>query len=203
MNYLELILICALTACSGKANGTSIAPATAPSPAPPLRADPPAAPAPAAEAPPAALPPTAREAAPEGVQPAARTACAFAPLHKFEGRVVKWDGECVDGKADGYGALRAYPRADSDDKTVWIFFGKLRRGEADLGVLDLTDGFQAGRFVRGEVTGFDDRDLAIKALDEGTKAATQVSERMKAAGNAASAAFYEKKAKMLALQLGD
>lgn len=117
--------------------------------------------------------------------------------------MVKWEGECVDGKADGYGALRAYPRANSEDKNVLIFFGKFRRGEPTLGVLDLPDGFQAGKVVRGEVTGFDDRDLAIEALEEATKAARQVSERLKAAGNAASAAFYEKKAKMLAIQLGD
>jgi hypothetical protein len=203
MNYLTLlILLCVLTACSGKAGGTSIAPAQAPSPVSSLSADPPAA-VPAVQAPSAAPPPEVPEPAPESARPAARTPCAFAPLRKFAGRVVKWEGECVDGKADGYGALRAYPRADSEDKTVWIFFGKLRRGEPDLGVLDLTDGFQAGRFVGGEVTGFDDRDLAIEALEEGTKAATQVSERMKAAGNAGSAAFYEKKAKMLEIQLGD
>lgn len=215
MNYARLIFICSLAACSGKASESSTQPVATPTPhaapssSPSPTTNPPAAPTLAPAVPPAtpavaaAAEPVAHE--PANTQPSASSSadCSFTPLNRFEGRVVKWEGECVGGKADGYGALRAYPRADSEDKNVLIFFGKLRRGKPALGVLDLPNGFQAGKVVAGEVTGYDDRDLAIEALDEGTKAARQVSERMKAAGNAASAAFYDKKAKMLAIQLGD
>lgn len=151
------------------------------------------------------MPPTAAEPTVglPSMSPAAQGPCAFTPIRRFEGRVVKWEGECVNGKAEGYGALRAYPRPESGEKEIWIFFGKLERGDAKIGAIDLNGAYRAGKLQRGEVLDTGDRDLMTLAFEEATKAAKLVSERMKAAGNEASAAFYAKRAEQLALQLGD
>jgi hypothetical protein len=149
--------------------------------------------------------PTAAEsqptaAAPEPAAPAAGV-CKFGTLQRFEGRTVKWEGECLEGKAHGKGALRAYPKAGSSDKAVLIFFGTLERGDAKLGVIETPDGFMAGEFAQGTLQESEDPNVTLRAFKVAVEAANLVSERLKAAGNAASATFYAKKAQNLQQQM--
>lgn len=116
---------------------------------------------------------------------------------------MKWEGECVNGKAEGYGALRAYPRPESGEKEIWIFFGKLKKGDPKVGAIDLQGSYMVGKLRGGEVLDTDDQNVAIQAFEEATKAAKAVSERMKLAGNEPSAQYYAKKAEHLELQLGE
>ena len=200
MNFVSLALTCGLLACSGAAGHTDKSAATQPSPG--LGPSLPSAPAAAAEPVLAAAQPTA--AAPEEAKasgPAAAVSCTFSALERFEGRTVKWEGECTGGKADGKGVLRAYPKAGSADKAVLIFFGTLERGDAKLGVIETPDGFMAGEFRQGKLQDSEDPNVTIRAFKVATEAATLVSERLKAAGNAASSTFYAKKAQTLQQQM--
>ena len=137
MNFVSLALTCGLLACSGAVGHTDKSAATQPSPG--LGPTLPNAPAAAAEPVLAAAQPTAaapEEAAAKASSPAAAVSCTFSALERFEGRTVKWEGECTGGKADGKGVLRAYPKAGSADKAVLIFFGTLERGDAKIGVIE-------------------------------------------------------------------
>ena len=211
MNYLSLTVLCALAACSSSGAESSAAPATTPAPAAAPSAEPaqpvaaPSNPPPPAPAPEPAAQPAAAEPAAEvpSAPAAAQGPCAFTPIRRFEGRVVKWEGECVNGKAEGYGALRAYPRPESGEKEIWIFFGKLKRGDPKVGAIDLQGSYMVGKLRTGEVIDSDDQNISIQGFEEATKAAKLVSERMKAAGNQASAEFYAKKAEQLELQMGE
>jgi hypothetical protein len=132
---------------------------------------------------------------------APQTDCGFTSPAAFQGRTVKWEGECADGRAHGNGVLRAYPSAGSADKSVLIFFGTLERGEPTLGVIDTPDGYIAGALKAGKVVANGDRNLLIRAFQRAAEAATFVSTRFKTAGNEGSAAFYAKKAHSLLQQM--
>ena len=203
--FVRLALLCCLAACSGGPSKTDDSARAEPSPGLGPNLPPASAPAAAAEPVLAAAQPSAAAldqpvAKPEGPAAAAGS-CTFAALERFEGRTVKWEGDCVDGKANGKGVLRAYPKAGSVDKAVLIFFGTLERGDAKIGVIDTPDGFMAGEFAKGKLQDSEDPNVTIRAFKVATEAATLVSERLKAAGNAASSAFYAKKAQSLQQQM--
>ena len=196
MNFIRLALAFGLLACSGAAGTADKSAPTEPSPG--LGPTLPKTPVLAAAQPAAAAP---EEPAAKVSGPVAAVSCGFAALERFAGRTVKWEGECAGGKADGKGVLRAYPKAGSADKTVLIFFGTLERGEPKIGVIETPDGFMAGEFSQGKLQDSEDPNVTIRAFKVSTEAATLVSQRLKAAGNAASSAFYAKKAQTLLQQL--
>ncbi|WP_157098555.1 hypothetical protein [Novosphingobium rosa] len=126
--------------------------------------------------------------------------CRFvAPLSLPAGPTY-WTGDCPGGKASGLGMLRRRDGQTSGE----AFYGEFRAGIPTMGVIDFasaranTGGFMVGRFVNGDVgqgeVTFDERDHAFQIA---TLAAKAVSRRYKAQGNATSAAFYEKQAKVL------
>jgi hypothetical protein len=202
MNLINLALVFGLAACSGGQANTDKAGQVEPSPGlgPTLpKPAQPTEPVLAAAQPAVAAP--SDQVAVNAASPAAAVGCAFGALERFEGRTVKWEGECVDGKANGRGVLRAYPKSGSAEKAVLIFFGDLERGEAKLGVIETPDGFMAGEFAKGKLQDSEDPNTTIRAFKVATEAANFVSERLKAAGNAASAAFYAKKAQSLQQQM--
>lgn len=111
---------------------------------------------------------------------------------------ARWDGACVGPQADGLGVLKEQQGA----AVKRMFLGRVAKGELSLGVVDIPDqGFAAGRFEQGKLVPTDDRQLIIKAFDEGARAATAAAERFEKAGNAASAKFYRAKAKELREQM--
>lgn len=110
---------------------------------------------------------------------------------------VRWSGACRSGLADGLGVLREYRQA----RVERLFYGRMAAGQPAIGVVDLGDGFMAGRFDGGQLVRDADRDTLIEAFDEASLAARQMAERFRHAGNAASARYYEGKAAQLARQI--
>ena len=105
--------------------------------------------------------------------------------------------ECKAGQADGLGVLKEYSGAS----VKRIYFGRLKNGSPDLGVVDQPDGYVAGQFADGKPLVSDDRQVFVSAFAEAEKAAKQTAGRLAKAGNKASAAFYQNKARALREQM--
>jgi len=98
------------------------------------------------------------------------------------------------------GVLRANPKPGSQAQ-VLIFFGRLDHGQPKLGVIDTPDGYIAGELADGKELSNDDPNVTLRAFRAASAAASFVRDRLDAVGNAASAAFYTKKAEDLAAQI--
>jgi len=115
-----------------------------------------------------------------------------------EGVSNRWSGACKDGQAQGLGVMRAI----RGNQVVQTFYGRYEAGRAVLGAVELEGGYRAGRFAAdGRVMADGDRDTAIKAFEEAAAAAKSMAADQRRKGNAASARFYEAKARKLAEQL--
>ncbi|MGY5812287.1 hypothetical protein ACXHXG_31865 [Rhizobium sp. LEGMi198b] len=110
-----------------------------------------------------------------------------------------WTGACVDGKASGAGMLR---RRDGD-RIGPAFFGQMRDGVPELGVVDLGDGYRAGKFSGDDIGDQTDLEpqVRIDAFRIAADAARRVSSKYAAEKNSASAKHYEAIAKTLDLQI--
>ncbi len=130
---------------------------------------------------------------------AGRADCRFVVPERLPARDVRWSGGCAGGRAEGRGVLRAY----AGGRVVGWFYGTLRAGEPVLGVVDLGDGFVAGRFEGARVVADADadRNALIAAFDEAAAAARELAERFRQGGHAASARFYDAKARQLGAQI--
>jgi hypothetical protein len=119
--------------------------------------------------------------------------CQFiAPAEWQDSRVI-WDGACAEGKANGQGVLRGYRQGAS----TRIFFGRMKQGELNLGVIEAEDGFIAGEFVDGVALPNPERNTAIQAFELASAAAKELGLRLKKRKNASSAAYYLHKSKEL------
>jgi hypothetical protein len=133
----------------------------------------------------------------EGDAALGRTDCRFSrPLGWNEPQLV-WEGGCNNGKADALGVLRAY----TNGLASRLFLGRMRGGEFDIGVIDLPEGYIAGRFVEGKAVQDGDRNVIINAFREASSAAKLVGELFRQAGNSAAADFYLEKSRKLAEQM--
>ncbi|MFY9514580.1 MAG: hypothetical protein WAQ05_26735, partial [Rubrivivax sp.] len=111
---------------------------------------------------------------------------------------LRWSGPCRDGAANGRGVLRAY----AGGRVVRLFYGRLQAGRLELGAVELDGGYAAGRFDdQGRVVSDGERNTLILAFGEASAAAREMAERFRGQGNAASARFYDDRARQLALQL--
>lgn len=123
--------------------------------------------------------------------------CDFSVPDGWSQKATQWDGNCQAGRAEGLGVLKEY----SNKKVKRFFFGRLKGGEMEFGVIDQEEGFIAGSFAKGQPIPSDDRQTFIEAFNEAEKAASQAANRFSKAGNKASAVFYERKAKELREQM--
>jgi hypothetical protein len=197
------LLSSAVPACT-KPEGDAREPAETKEPAhvaksPPSAAEPSSpAPEPSAQAQPTGATPVDVAPPPTGPAQKAETGCAFEEPQFFGMLPAKWEGDCKDGKAHGRGVLRSY----DGKKVVATFYGAMEQGNPKLGVVEDRDGLVIGRFAPGgkpiESDEFKDR---LDGVNEAVAAAKQTSESYQRAGNAASAAFYAKKAEMLDKQI--
>ena len=130
-------------------------------------------------------------------QATAYGACAFNVPDGWNQSSTRWDGDCRAGHADGLGILKEF----SDQKVKRFFFGRLKDGDLELGVIDQAEGYTAGRFANGHLVPSEDRQSVVSAFAEAEKAASQAASRFSKAGNQASARFYEGKAKELREQM--
>jgi hypothetical protein len=126
-----------------------------------------------------------------------KAACEFNVPDDWSRKTTQWDGNCLAGRAEGLGVLKEY----SNKKVKRFFFGRLKGGEIEFGVIDQEEGFVAGSFANGQPISSDDRQTFINAFNEAEKAASQAASRFNKAGNRASAGFYERKAKELREQM--
>ncbi|OWV97205.1 hypothetical protein [Rhizobium sp. R693] len=110
-----------------------------------------------------------------------------------------WTGACVNGKASGTGMLR---RGDGN-RAGPAFFGQMKDGLPELGVIDLADGYRAGRFSGDDIASPAELEpqVRIDAFRIAAEAARQVSARYAAKNNAASAKLYDGIARTLELQI--
>ena len=126
-----------------------------------------------------------------------KSACDFSAPAGWNQKTTQWGGTCRGGRAEGLGVLKEY----DEKKVKRFFFGRLKNGDIEFGVIDQDEGFMAGSFANGDLIPSDDRQTFISAFAEAEKAASQVATRFSQAGNKASARFYEQKAKELREQM--
>ena len=133
----------------------------------------------------------------EGDIPLGRPDCQFNRPPELNEPQLAWEGGCNNGKADALGVLRAYTNGQASR----LFLGRMRNGEFDIGVIDLPEGYIAGRFVEGKAVQDGDRNVIIKAFLEASSVAKLVAERFQQAGNCAAANFYLEKSRKLTEQM--
>lgn len=124
--------------------------------------------------------------------------CSFVAPASLTSGPTFWIGACVDGRASGEGMLR---RRDGD-KAGPAFFGRMKNGVPEIGVVDLTEGYRAGGFSDGDIGGKTDSDpqVRITAFRIAAEAARLVGAQYAAEKNAGSARHYEELAKTLEQQ---
>lgn len=124
--------------------------------------------------------------------------CSFVAPASLTTGPTFWIGACADGKASGEGMLR---RRDGD-KAGAAFFGRMKEGIPEIGVVDLTEGYRAGSFSDGDIGGQADPDPQdrIDAFRIAAEAARMVGAKYAAEKNAGSARHYEELAKTLEQQ---
>ncbi|ARM16408.1 hypothetical protein Bra5_PD00868 (plasmid) [Rhizobium phaseoli Brasil 5] len=125
--------------------------------------------------------------------------CKFVTPSSLTSGPTFWIGACLEGKASGQGMLR---RRDGE-RAGAAFFGRLKDGIPEIGVIDLGDGFKAGRFSSGDIgdeAAAEPQDR-IDAFRIAAEAARLVGAKYAAEKNAGSARHYEELAKTLELQI--
>ncbi len=125
------------------------------------------------------------------------TGCRFEAPETWETYSAQWTGTCVAGVADGSGVLKSFCKG----KVKEIYYGRVKQGVLDVGVIEADNGYIAGRFTDGKPVQDGDRNTYILAFREAVAAAKQASEFYKQKGNAATARFYSEKAKSLDQQM--
>ncbi len=125
--------------------------------------------------------------------------CKFVAPASLSSGPTFWVGDCPDGKASGTGMLR---RRDGDRVGV-AFLGKMKNGIPEIGVVDLGDGYRAGKFESGDIGGQSDLDpqIRIDSFRVAAEAARLVSVKYKTEHKDASVQFYQTLAKTLEAQL--
>ncbi|RUM22328.1 hypothetical protein EFQ99_24970 [Rhizobium vallis] len=124
--------------------------------------------------------------------------CKFVAPSSLTSGPTFWIGACVDGKASGEGMLR---RRDGDMAGA-AFFGRMKDGVPEIGVVDLGEGYKAGSFSDGDIGGQAESDPQdrIDAFRITAEAARLVGAKYAAEKNAGSARHYEELAKTLEQQ---
>ena len=131
--------------------------------------------------------------------PAALAACSVTTAPEgWAANSLRWDGDCVNGLANGLGVLKEQQGATVQRS----FFGRVDKGELALGVIDTPEqGFSAGHFAQGRVQPSDERQAYIDAFEVAAQAAGGAAARFEQAGNKASAQFYRQKEQIFHEQL--
>jgi hypothetical protein len=130
-------------------------------------------------------------------KPATVPACRIAPLGDFHAMPAQWLGACQGGQADGLGVVRA-----GSAEPYRFFAGEAHAGRPAKGLIVTDDGWFAA-------AGFDTsgRRLDIHSGNPNdyhslfllaARAAHATARQFAAAGNAGSAAYYERLAKKIA-----
>lgn len=123
--------------------------------------------------------------------------CRFMPPESLGTGKIEWVGSCSAGKANGMGMLK--PRgADAPEAT---FYGRIKDGQPEAGVIEVPGGFKAGPFINGDTGTTDTMDERDEMFEIAAQAAEFVSETYSKKNNQASSGYYKKKAEELLLQI--
>lgn len=125
------------------------------------------------------------------------TGCRFETPKTWEKYSAQWTGSCVAGVADGSGVLKGF----CNGKVQELYYGKVKQGVLIIGVIEVDNGYIAGRFADGKPIQDGDRNTYILAFREAVAGANQASEFYKQRGNAATAKYYAEKAEKLDQQM--
>lgn len=125
--------------------------------------------------------------------------CKFVAPASLTAGPTFWTGACTDGKASGDGMLR---RRDGDRAGAG-FFGQMKDGIPQIGVVDLDEGYRVGTFDRNDIGNQAELEpqIRIDAFRAAIEAARLVSSKYKAENKDASAQLYETLAKTFEAQL--
>ena len=116
---------------------------------------------------------------------------------------LNWHGPCRNGFAHGLGVIR-YQRGV---EVTSVFYGILKDGFWETGVLDNRKGYIAGRFERNTLLvslnseGVQDRNVILQAFRTAEKAAIKLSKEFERQKNSASAKHYLAESQKLAQQM--
>jgi hypothetical protein len=116
---------------------------------------------------------------------------------------LNWHGPCQNGFAHGLGVVRYQRGAE----VTSVFYGILKEGYWDSGVLDIKKGYVAGRFEKNKsVTslnseGVEDRNVILQAFRTAAQAALELSTEFEKQNNKASAKHYKDESEKLAQQM--
>jgi hypothetical protein len=127
------------------------------------------------------------------------TGCRLEMPSGWHVQFVRWSGPCERKVANGLGVLRGY----KDGQVATTYYGAIKDGHLDIGIIETRGGFVAGRYAEGSRIDNDDPQSYIDAFRVASEAANQASETFRRSGNNASAKFYADKARMLARQMDD
>jgi hypothetical protein len=208
MRLTFLALLSCLACESGASKVVAAPPSAAPAAPETLKAapaPPPASPLPAAAA--ANPPPVNPLPTPSAEIPAGELRTDGAPDCRFQrprlwaGGVVTWLGSCRKGFAEGRGVIVN----TAEGLEPMHFYGRLVQGSLDLGVLDTTGGFIAGRWEKGVLAAplpdyLAESNSVIEAFEVGAAAATAVSKSL-AKRDAKLSSFYAQQARNLREQM--
>ncbi|MBB4571591.1 hypothetical protein [Rhizobium leucaenae] len=127
------------------------------------------------------------------------THCRFVAPASLTAGPTFWTGTCTDGKASGSGMLR---RRDGN-RAGAAFFGQMKDGIPQIGVVDLGDGYRAGTFDQDDIGGRAESEpqVRIDAFRAAIEATRFVSAKYKVENNPGSAQLYETLAKTFEAQL--
>ncbi|MQB46374.1 hypothetical protein DXT94_31140 [Rhizobium sp. ICMP 5592] len=126
------------------------------------------------------------------------TRCKFAAPASLTNGPTFWTGTCVDGKATGTGMLR---RRDGN-RAGPAFFGQMKDGLPQIGVVDLGDGYQVVTSSDNDADRTEIEPQArIDAFRTAAGAARQVGAKYAAEKNTAASQHYDAIAKTLELQV--
>lgn len=125
------------------------------------------------------------------------TGCRFQVPETWQDYSAQWTGNCVDGVADGSGVLRGFRKGRLNE----LYYGRVRHGVLEIGVIETDGGYIASRFADGKPLKDDDRNTYILAFREAAAGARWASRFYQRKGNSSSARYYAEKAKSLDQQI--
>ncbi|WP_075856895.1 hypothetical protein [Rhizobium hainanense] len=127
------------------------------------------------------------------------TLCEFVAPESLTKGPTFWTGACVNGKASGTGMLR---RRDGN-RGGPAFFGQMKNGLPQLGVIDLGSGYRINTSRDSDIRASAETEpqIRIDAFRVAADAARQIGAKYAAEKNTASAQYYNTIAKTLELQI--
>lgn len=123
--------------------------------------------------------------------------CRLAVPDVWQGAAPEWTGPCVNGAAHGLGVATARLAGGLTER----FFGRVIDGHMNEGVFEVPGGYRPARFKDATMLSLDDRNQIIAVFRVAARAARDISDQYRTAGNTKAARDYAEAARSLASQM--